>query len=47
MNLEKILYALGALALGLFVMATVSPELFNMDQLLKALPQFLEMLGVK
>lgn len=47
MNLEKILYAVGALVLGLVIMATVSPELFTIDQLLKALPQFLEMLGAK
>jgi hypothetical protein len=44
---KKAILAIITLAFGLLIMATVSPELFNLDQTLKALPQLLQMIGAK
>ena len=42
MNLQKIFYAVGALALGLLLMATVSPELFTVAELTKTIEHLIQ-----
>ena len=46
-KIGNILVAVGSLAIGLLIIATVSPELFSWDQLIKVLPQLIEMAGSK